>query len=218
MATAVLTRPGTSEPVGTVVVRGVAVAGGITAALVAISKLTTQPSATGSTNTMVAAAVVIGLICLSAVFLTDLSDRLVIAIAVGSWILLNVPLLVVYPIPARTFLPAYVLLLMIVSVLTSNFQRIADAHTLAVLTTVVAVAGLMVWNNRMTIYNQIDVASNKRIELVRQQVEDGATHLEIKPLPYREWMARPDPYGDTYATRFKAYYELPEDVTISAPR
>lgn len=215
---AILKRPTASNAVANGVVRAVAIVVGVATALMAVTKLSIQPDATGSNKTVAAAAIVLGLICLSSILLERVSDRLVLVIATGSWLLLNAPLLAIHPIPARTFFPSYALLLVIVSVLTSNFEKDADAQTLAVLTTVVALAGVMVWNNRMAIYNDIERASNERIAVAMRQVDDGATHLEIRPLPYPEWMARPDPYGETYATRFKAYYELPEDVSISAPR
>lgn len=216
-AVAVLTRTATIGQRKMAVVRGVALFGGVTTALVAATRLATEPVTVGSMKTVAAGAIVLGLVCLSIALLSDLSDRLVMTVTVGSWVLLNVPLLVVYPIPPRTFLPAYALLMMIVSVLASRFKTTADANTLVALTTVVAVAGLLAWNERAAIYQEINNAADARLARVRQQVEDGATELDIQPLPHKEWMARPDPFVPPYDARFKIYYELPEDVSISPP-
>lgn len=216
-AIAVLKPPTATQPIRIGLVRAAALVLGVTAALMALTKVTTLPDPTGSTKTVAATALLIGLILLSTTLLTDLSDRMVIVVSIGSWLLLNAPLLVVYPIPPRTFLPAYVLLLMVASVLTSNFKRAADDRTLTVLIAVVACVGLVVWKDRVAIYRQVNDASNQRIALVRDQIERGSSHVELQRLPHQEWMARADPFKEPYPARFKVYYDLPEDLSISPP-
>lgn len=107
-----------------------------------------------------AAVVVLSLVLVSTLFLADLSDRLVVVVAIGSWMLINVPLLIIDPITPRISLPSYaLLLLMVVSVLTSNFGATANARSLAVVTAVVACAGLLVWHERVAVYDAINQAS-----------------------------------------------------------
>lgn len=52
---------------------------------------------------------------------------------------------------------------------------------------------------------------------LRGQVSDGASQVELQPLPNQDWMKRPDPFGEPWMARFKLYYGIPEDIEISPP-
>lgn len=69
------------------------------------------------------------LVLLATYLLERPSDRMIVAIAVASMLILYAPLLVVRPISPRTFLPTYALLLVIVSVFVSSLNGLVHARS-----------------------------------------------------------------------------------------
>ncbi|MGB3676318.1 MAG: DUF6056 family protein [Candidatus Nanopelagicales bacterium] len=193
-------------------------AAALTAAIVALvagSKMALDPLESGSMKIVLAMGAAVILLLLATFLLTEPSDRMIVVVSVASMVVLSAPLLLVRPISARTFLPSYIILLIVVSVFLSNLNAIGSARLLLVWTILVLAAGLVGWNHSYRIYSEIGKASDERVALIREQVERGASEVVMERLPHDAWMQRPEPFGAWWMKAFKLYYDLPPDLSIS---
>lgn len=188
---------------------------GVLVVLVTASKMTLAPVQNGSTRTVLAMAAGVVLVLLASLLLSRPDHRMIVGVSVISIIMLNAPLLIARPISARTFLPTFVLLLMIVSVFTFNLNFVGTARLSLVWIVLAASAGMLGWLHLQTIYSEIREVSDRRLALIREQADQGASDVTIERLPRQEWMKRPDPPSDWWFTAYKLYYDLPPDLSIS---
>lgn len=189
---------------------------GIAAASAVALKMTlVTPENGGSTRTMLAMAGALALASMITLLLTDPGDQLIVFVSVSSIVLLNTPLLFVRPISARTFLPSFILFLMIVSALISNLNNIAATRTIIASSAVAACAGVFGWCHLFGIYSDIESVSTARMTSVNEQIENGASEVTMKRLPHDAWVQRPEPFGPAWMKAFKLYYDLPPDLVIS---
>lgn len=192
-----------------------AAATGIAVTLTMATKVTLEPLEVGSSRTVLAMVTVIILIMLATLLLTETLDRVIVAVSVASMAALNAPLLLVRPVSARTFLPTFILLLIVVSVFLASFRVISDPRVVATWFFLAFVTGLTGWLHLYGVYSDIDQAADTRIALLKNQVASGTTVVSLKRLPHTEWMKRPDPDTPYWIEAFKVYYDLPQDLSIS---
>lgn len=184
-------------------------------ATITASRMTGQPVEVGSNKTVLAMALILGLILWSSSLLVELGDRMIVVTAVVSLFVLSAPLLLVSPIGARNFMPTYALLLMIVSVMVSNLRAVCDPRLLVAWKVLAVSAGVIGWFSLFTVYSEIGDSADDRLESVRAQIDEGKSDVTMERLPNRLWIQYPDPVAEPWVSRFKLYYDLPPDVSIS---
>ena len=188
---------------------------GTAGALIAATRMTSQPLESGPNKTVLAMVVFLGFMLWSSSPLAEPGDRMMIVISVISLLVLFAPLLLVSPIGARNFLPTCVLLLVLVRTLLSNLRAVCDARLLVAWKVLAISAGVVAWLNLFTIYSEINRVADERLASVRSQIEDGKLDVTMERLPNGMWIQYPDPLAEPWVTRFKRYYDLPPEVSIS---
>ncbi|WP_455493252.1 DUF6056 family protein [Eubacterium sp.] len=122
------------------------------------------------------------------------------------------PLFVVKPIGYRCFFAAYVVMILLILELYSNVDedvkaRISDYSKTAL---VVSVVGLMYL---LYVYSSIYVSNVHRVEKAQADSETK-TVIEVRKLPYSDYVWCSDLQDDIWKDRFKAFNGIDEDVKI----
>ncbi len=123
------------------------------------------------------------------------------------------PLLVVTPIGSRCFFAPYVMMVYLAMELYRLFDKNTKEHCskiskAAIISAAVGVIYLFY------IYGTISICSNKRIEKAQQEAKAGYEIIEVKPLPYRNYIWCSDVDEDIWAERFKLFYDIDENVQL----
>jgi hypothetical protein len=163
----------------------------------------------------VAAAALLAILVLCALFLVaDVGRRAGIVVCCASILLLLAPLALVDPIGPRCFYPTYLLFLVLVNVL---LKEVAPRPDGAVISRVVPFLGVLVVGallSNLVIYGVEHHAAAERIATIRHKVDQGATSVTVKRLPFRAYVHFPDPVTELWVQRYKAYYHLPASLQI----
>jgi hypothetical protein len=133
----------------------------------------------------------------------------------ASAVLIIAPLVVVNPVGPRCFLASYVLLLVVLNLL---LREVADRGHVRALQGVSAFAAVVVATllaAYFAVYGSIFSAAQNRIDYVRAQVRDGATHVTVPALPFTDFMHVPDPSPGVWEIRYKLFYGLPAKLEIT---
>lgn len=141
--------------------------------------------------------------------------RVLLLACVAATLVLVGPLAFVDPIGPRLFLVTYVIMLVMVNVLfqqaAASIGRTAMSGLAAVGT--VAAAGLLCTYFAIFIANAA-VSANRLADL-RQEVASGQQQVSVPRLPFPAYMQAPEPTDGVWATRYKLFYHLPSDLTIT---
>lgn len=123
------------------------------------------------------------------------------------------PLLVVTPIGSRCFFAPYVMMVYLAMELYSLFDETVKEQCAKIsrATIVTASVGMLFL---FYIYGTISICSNKRIEKAQQEAKAGYEIIEVKPLPYRNYIWCSDVDEDIWAERFKLFYDIDENVQL----
>ena len=66
----------------------------------------------------------------------------------------------------------------------------------------------------LRIFRTIGQVNDYRAELIEQCVENDQKELTLPILPYKEYCWKTMPTMDAWERKFKAFYHIPEDVTL----
>lgn len=163
----------------------------------------------------VAAAVLLAILVLCALFLVaDVGRRAGIVVCCASVLLLLAPLTLVDPVGPRCFYPTYLLFLVLVNLLVKEVAPRPDGPVVSRVVPFlgVLVAGVLLAN--LVIYGVEHHAAATRLATIRHQVDQGATSVTVKRLPFRAYVHFPDPITALWVQRYKAYYHLPAALQI----
>ncbi len=126
------------------------------------------------------------------------------------------PLTIVVPIGGRCFFATYILFIWLVlefyKKLDIQFQE-AIAKKAAYFRTVIAVALVFF----IYIYGTIFVANHDRLVKAREDIKQGKDTIELKDLPYQQYVHGPNPIWDeelAWHRKFKLFYNLDPKVKI----
>lgn len=143
----------------------------------------------------------------------EINKKVKLLFILGSVGCMIAPLLVVTPIGSRCFFAPYVMMIYLAMELYSLFdenikKQCAKLSKAAIITASVGVIFLFY------IYGTIFVSSNARIEKAQQDAKAGYDVVEVKPLPYKNYVWCSDVDEEVWAKRFKLFYDIDEHVQI----
>lgn len=124
-----------------------------------------------------------------------------------SIVVLLAPLFIVNPIGPRNFLPIYclfIVLLLCFFDLEKNDFKIKQFIILLFVTSYVYL---------LSVYSHVYKASIERIDYINERIGVEDT-IEIKSLPYSNYIWFPDPKEKLWNERFKLFYNIPEEFEI----
>lgn len=125
------------------------------------------------------------------------------------------PLFIVKPIGPRCFFSAYVFLILIFCELW-QYGRKAGMLSLTgrqiVVPATCALAAVLLFYFR--IYSTVWEISEQRLAYIDSQYQQGETLIEIPKLPYGDYLWTCDPINELWTYRYKAYYQLPDDISF----
>lgn len=125
------------------------------------------------------------------------------------------PLLVVTPIGSRCFFGPYVLFIYLIGRLYCNLDEDIRVSLMKG-TKWIAIVAFVGYMYLLCIYGTIYVADNNRIDKARDDALNGMEIIEVKNLPYSEYVWCANPQKDTcWEDRFKLFYEIDQEVQIN---
>lgn len=122
------------------------------------------------------------------------------------------PLSAVTPVGGRCFLPSYVIMALLCTLLLQEAfagVRLPHAHTALAL---VACFYAALW---LHVYYFNARTQDERLAYLYEQVEQGAQSAVIAELPYPGYVWIASPYDPSEAMTFKRFYGLPEDLELT---
>ena len=128
------------------------------------------------------------------------------------------PLLVVYPVGSRCFLPTYFLHILLLC----EFIKLlpldrweALHHGAGLLKRGLLVCSLLIFSCYLLVFGTIYRVNTRRISHMQEAIRSGETRVELLRCPYPEfvWFLNPPKEG-IQMEKFRQYYEVPPDVTI----
>lgn len=131
-------------------------------------------------------------------------------VIVLSVLALTAPLLVVNPIGPRNFLISYCLLVLIACLIGN---ACAPADLLSGMSVVKFSSGLLLlsW---VLLYGVVARADYARFQTVNRGIDNNATTITVRELPCSNIIHCANPEEEIWATRFKLFYGIDENVTI----
>jgi hypothetical protein len=142
----------------------------------------------------------------------------VLALAVGV-VVLVAPMAAVTPYGPRTFLASYVLMTAIALVLLAELRATTEGVLLGRITVCVAVTGLaVVLSGYWAVYRIVDHAEQHRASVLEQAVRGGRESVELKRLPFSDYIHHPEPGSGTSLQYFRTYYRVPGQLQITFAR
>ena len=123
------------------------------------------------------------------------------------------PLLIVTPIGPRCFFAPYVMLIYFLAELTNQFndidkKRFANLSHTFIIFTLIGVLYLFY------IYGTIAKNNYERVGLAVQASKNGKHTIKVQELPYKNYIWFSDAQAEPWATRFKLFYGIDENISI----
>lgn len=124
-------------------------------------------------------------------------------------LILTLPLCAVFPVGARCFVGAYIILIMIIREL---YESAGKDFLTKVLN--IACAALFVVN--LACYIQVYVSNTEKVEYIKSEVEKGNKVIEVEHTKFKFLVYSMDieDKAEKYERRFCEYYDLPADTEI----
>lgn len=137
---------------------------------------------------------------------------------IGSVLCLTAPLFVVTPIGSRCFFATYVFLALLSMellkmLLETHYERKSLVEAIQLSGLLGCCIGLVFYS---CVYGSIHRVDVSRLEHVREKVSNGEKEVELIHYPFESflWCATPDESTDIWATRYKLFYEIPEEIEL----
>ena len=128
-----------------------------------------------------------------------------------SMLALVLPLLFVRPFGPRNFLPVFLFLIVFTNIL---IVRKYNSNAIERWRMAVCIIAVILWVRLFAIYYPIQMAAYSRVQDAKSQIENGATEVVIKTLPNSDLVWTGEPDKEPWITRFKLFYDLPDDIII----
>ena len=144
----------------------------------------------------------------------DGADRWLLWGACASIVVMLAPLALANPIGPRCFYPTYLLMLVIVGVLDKHVAASIGDRVGPGVDVFLGIAVVALLAANLFVYGVIARAASTRIGSIRSQVAAGATTVEVKRLPYKDYVHMPDPLRRPWDYRYKLFNHLPDRLVI----
>lgn len=131
-----------------------------------------------------------------------------------SIVVLTLPLLLVIPIGPRCFFPMYVLFILYIMTLIDyleNKKIIKITKNIKKLT--IYLIGIF-YIYLISIYSFIYIEDINRLNYINKEIEKGNKTIEIKKLPYQNYIWIGEPKGNLLEERYKLFYNIDKDIKI----
>lgn len=145
--------------------------------------------------------------------LVDKKERLSLCITYLGAFAFAAPLVAANPIGPRCFYISYVFQALAVLKLIQYLmkgRKVNLFYPAIALATVVVILSVVY----LRIFRTIGQVNDYRAELIEQCVENDQKELTLPILPYKEYCWKTMPTMDAWERKFKAFYHIPEDVTL----
>lgn len=159
------------------------------------------------------------LLCISIIIITwltikDKEIKIKALFCLFSIILLTAPLLVVTPIGSRCFFPMYIFFILFICTILDYLikQKIIEISTPLKIITIFITLTLYIY--LVSIYGYIYKSDRDRIEYINKQINNGKEIIEIKALPYPNYVWVGDPKIDIWNDRYKLFYGIDDKIEI----
>ncbi|HAM80634.1 MAG TPA: hypothetical protein DCO80_07470 [Ornithinibacillus sp.] len=130
-----------------------------------------------------------------------------------SILILSGPLLYAQPFGPRNFFTQYILFSIIVIELIYYIRSYLKIKLEPqVIRKTLIVSSIIVMSVYIFAFVQIRVSANERLEIIKQNLENNETQIQISKLPYSQFIWRGDP--SQQQIRFKNLYKIPRDVEL----
>lgn len=143
----------------------------------------------------------------------DVMKKVELIFAFMSAVIMMGPLLVVTPIGSRCFFASYIMLLYFTILLYSHFSERHKKQFAQLSRTfmVVSFAGALYL---FYIYGTIAKSNGERIDKAIAEAKNKENVIEVKELPYKDYVWCSDVEEEPWSTRFKLYYGIDEKIKI----
>lgn len=124
------------------------------------------------------------------------------------------PLVAADPIGVRCFYVSYVFQALVIAKLLQYFLKDKEVdlfYPVLVLAVVTCIIGIMY----IRIFMIIGKYDDYRAELIKKAKEEDAKELVLPIIPFDEYTGFTEPIGDIWLVKFKEFYHIPEDVTVT---
>lgn len=149
-------------------------------------------------------------------------------LCMASIILLMAPLFAVNPVTPRCFFPSYLYFIVLVCLMAELCETLlrqqaargtAESNevffALARIGQRALLLGLaLVYVLYLGVFLSIHRADQRRLAYIRNAVSEGRQEIEIVHLPYELFLNNPTPPDNNWATHYKAFYELPQELQL----
>lgn len=156
---------------------------------------------------------VLSLIALILIMPFEIIEKVKLLFILFSSACMMAPLLIVTPIGPRCFFAPYVMLIYLLAELTNQFndidkKRFANlSHTLIIFTFI----GVLYL---FYIYGTIAKNNYERVSLAVLASKNGKHTIKVQELPYKNYIWFSDAQAEPWATRFKLFYGIDENISI----
>lgn len=131
-----------------------------------------------------------------------------------SIVIMTTPLLVVTPIGPRCFFPMYILFILFVCTILNYLMdnKTININLSVKIFTIFITVSLYVYLT--SIYLYIYKEDKERLDYIHREIENNKKSIEIKELPYSNYVWTGNPSGTIWNTRYKLFYDIDEDIEI----
>lgn len=140
-------------------------------------------------------------------------DKYRLSLFLISFLIIMGPLLVVNPIGPRCYFNGYIFLILFIIQLLKILNDLKFI-TLQKCTLIVCTAILLIILYYYNIYGMIYVESNKRIELINNEIKKGSQYVEFNNLPYMDYLHGAETCPEYNEKVFRIYYNIDDDIVF----
>lgn len=132
-----------------------------------------------------------------------------------SIVLLTIPLCALSPVTPRCFYPMYVFwCLFVLEIVNDTLKFIKSKTSLKFINYVCIISSLICMVRLLIIILTAFYVNNKMINYIEEEKTNNSSIIVLPKVPYEEYMKHPYPHDEENMKKFKAFYNINENVKI----
>ena len=151
------------------------------------------------------------LIMFSLIAAKSFDDLYRVSIVILSIIMIMAPLFLVTPIGPRCFFCTYLLFILLLCILV---EYLGDENASKIIQSILKTCCISILIFYIGVFSTIEVANNRRLEIIRQAEASHKSTVEFVNLPFNSFLWTSAPEGELWEERYKLFYDISEKIHI----